>query len=249
MRWLKYTESYWSYKVATQSFSYSINHKTLNDIKILINTPSLVSVKELDGMFWRGEDFSQSYANLTQQYMGEFKLANVAFPNSKSTDELHTYVANDTRPSSTGDDHFTTYTLSPYLRHFLNDTCRLLEPTTSHFARKHPELKFVEKKSLNSYISDLHKNQTLLPFDSHFIAELYELWNDYKHRTTKGLHATPWRYISLQVIEPKLGLSEIGYRFKKLDKLTIDEFVKETNETILAYLKYTYSEVLNEHIS
>lgn len=235
--------------MTSQEFSYSTNHQALGDIKTLINTPPLINILELDGMFWRCEDFSQSYANLTQQYMVELKLANTAFPNSKNTNELHSHVANSTRPNITGDNHFTTYILSPYLRHFLNDTCRLLEPTTSHFVRKHPELKFFKTKSLNLYISDLHKNQTLFPFDSLFVAELYKLWNDYKHRTTKGLSATPWRYVNQQVVEPSLELSEIDGEFNGLNNLTIAKFVQKTNETILAYLKYTYSEVLNEHLS
>jgi hypothetical protein len=223
------------------SFNFTIDHRTLIDIKTLINTPPLVKMEELEGMFWRGEDFSQSYANLTQQYMDEFKLANEAFPKSKDVHELHGHVAGNTRPNTTGDNHFTTYSLSPLIRHFLNDICRLLEPTTPQFVRKHAGLKFSKSKSLGSYVSEVQKSGKTLSFDAQFIVELYELWNDYKHRSTKGLHATAWKYEDKTVVEPKLGLPSSGFDFKKLATPTVFEFVQQTNTVVLEYLKDTYS--------
>lgn len=229
-----------------QSFSYSIDHHDLVDIKTLINTPPLARMSELDGMFFRGEDFSQSYANLTQQYMDEFKIANEAFPSSKDVHELHSFVAHKTRPHSTGDNHFTTYTLSPYLRHYINDSCRLLEPTTPQFVRQHSQLAYLRNRSLGTYIKELKAANVVMPFDSIFIIELYETWNDYKHRSTKGLHAGAWSYQDNIVIEPKLGLPQSSFVYEKLDKLTVMEFVQTTNKTILAYLKYTFNGVTEQ---
>lgn len=229
-----------------KSVSYSVDLRPLLNLQAIINSSQLGQAGELDGMFWRMLDYSGSHANLTTQYIEELKLAHEAFPTAKNTDELHGRIsASKVRTYSTGSDHFTSYDLSPHLRHFVNDACRLLEPTTIAFVRKHTQQAYNKRKSLGTYISEAHKQGIDLPFNAQFIIELYEVWNDYKHRTTKGLHANSWSYKDGRVIEPTLLLPNAkGLTFVELSKYTVYEFVQMTDKEILSYVRYSYSERL-----
>lgn len=230
-----------------RSISYSIDFRPLLDLQATVNSPQLGQVQELDGMFWRMLDYSGSHANITTQYMEEMKLACKAFPATKSTDEPHGRISSSkVRTYSTGSNHFTSYDLSPYLRHFVNDACRLLEPTTIAYTRKHTQLRYSNRKSLGAYIREVDKLGLDVPFNTQFIIELYEVWNDYKHRTTKGLHASSWSYENGKVIEATLLLPDVeGFTFVELPKYNIYDLVHMADKEILTYMRYTYSEYLS----
>jgi len=195
-------------------------------------------MKELEGMFYRVQDFSQSYATLNEQFFLEFRVAQATFPKSNGADELHSNLANELRLHSSGANHFTTYALSPAVRHFVNDSCRLLEPLTPVLALKYPNIVPRATESLNSYIEKLIASGQPLPFDAQFVIELYEVWNDYKHRGTNGLHASPWSYDSQEVIKPKLSLPKLKVAPIKLSDIEIDELTRLVTEKILELLDF-----------
>lgn len=221
------------------SFSYSIDLQGLRDVQTKINTPPVAVLPELDGMFYRGQDFTQSHANLNEQFFAEYRAANAVLPKAKDADEVHGSIPSVIRISSSGKDHFTTFSLSPALRHFVNDSCRLLEPFTPLLASKYPEIKLRRRQNFDSYIKDLLNAGNNPSFDSNFIIELYEIWNDYKHRQTRGLQVSPWKYEEGKVIKAKLQTpSELDIHLPILKDMEIDEFVNQTTRKILDVLNF-----------
>lgn len=189
-------------------------------------------------MFHRGQDFTQSHAQLNVIFAKEFKEATVIFPKSDTAEKLHGNLVINLDVYSSGKNHFTTNDLSPALRHFINDTCRLLEPLSLVLAEKYPDVVPGRTESLNSYLKKLQDSSKTLGFDVDFIIELYEVWNDYKHRNTKGAYATPWKYENGIVVKPQLELPPLNITTVKLDSLNIDTFQNETSKKVLELLNF-----------
>jgi hypothetical protein len=203
-----------------------------------LGTPPASRHEALDGIFFRVQDFSQSYAQLTTQFVEEYSTAWSVFPTSKSVDELHSAVSSRLRPYSTGKNHFTTYDLSPLLRHYVNDSCRLLEPTTSLLKAKFPDIPSHNNESLGAFLQKVVDANTSLNFNAQLIIELYEVWNDYKHRSTKGLHATGWSYETNIIKKPELALPALNVNISELKNIEVDEFFKKLNKVFLDYLNF-----------
>lgn len=223
---------------SSRSISYSTNLQGLVDIQSKLNTPPAAQMPEFEGMFHRVQDFTLSHANLMTQFVDEYMVAHIEFPRSKDADELMNNVSKQYKKMqvhSLGKDHFTSRELSPALRHFVNDSCRLLEPTLPLLIAMYPGPRIT--RSVGSYIENLvAANNSSLPFDTQFIIELYEVWNDYKHRETTGLHATSWRYDKGKVILPQLGLPKLNKPIQKLNNLNVDQFVYDVDARILHLL-------------
>lgn len=222
------------------SVSYSVSHNGLIQIQNFINGRTVDNARKPEGMFFRVQDFSNSYAELITQYMDELKIADEVFPLAESTDELHGLISARTRPYSTSRNNFQTALLSPALRHYLNDACRLLEPYTELFLDKFVDFKFTHRNSLSASIKELREKNMLHDLDSEYIIEIYDVWNDYKHRSTTGLHAGSWKYEDSVVIKPTLILPKSTQKYEKLSRLNVYEFVEETNKAILDFLKFIY---------
>jgi hypothetical protein len=222
----------------SNTVSFSIDLQSLRDIQTKLNSGPAVFMPELDGMLHRVQDFSMSHGNLLEQFRDEFLIASIEFPKSKDTDTLMSNVSKhkEMRVYSLGSNHFTSWELAPALRHFINDSCRLLEPMTPLLAAKFQDVK--PTRSLNSYIDRLILANKSLGFDSQFITELYEVWNDYKHRETRGLQTTPWKYESGAVINAKPIFPHLKKPTPKLENLDIDQLVYRTDNKILDFLNY-----------
>ena len=224
--------------MTTTSFSYSISLQDLNDLKIKLNTPPATGLVELQGTFWRVEDFSQSHAQLNKQFHEELKVAHFEFPKAKSADDLHGALSkHDIQTSISGRDFFSTRLLAPALRHFINDSCRLLEPMVPLLAIKHPSVASRPNDSLNRYISRLVSANERFNFDHEYILDLYELWYDYKHRNTTGLHSTHWQYKNDKIIKAKLSPPRnLRTPLAKIVNVNIDDFVSATTKKILVFV-------------
>ena len=221
------------------SVSYSTNLQGLIDIQTKLNTPPAVQMPEMEGMFHRVQDFTLSHANLMTQFVNEYMVANVEFPRAKDIDELMGNVSKEYKKMqvySLGKDHFTSRELSPALRHFVNDSCRLLEPMLPLLAAKFPDVRVT--RSIGSYIEKLVAADKNLPFDAQYLIELYEVWNDYKHRETTGLHTTAWKYETGKVISPQLELPRVNKPIQKLNNLDVDQFVYGVDAKILQFLNF-----------
>ena len=223
----------------SRSISYSTNLQGLIDIQTKLNTPPAVRMPEMEGMFHRVQDFTLSHANLMTQFVNEYMVANIEFPRAKDIDELMGNVSKEYKKMqvySLGKDHFTSRELSPALRHFVNDACRLLEPMLPLLAAKFPDIDAT--RSVGSHIEKLVAAGKSLPFDAQYLIELYEVWNDYKHRETTGLHATAWKYEDGRVINPQLGLPRLNKSIQKLSNLDVDQFVYNVDAKILQFLNF-----------
>ncbi len=213
----------------------------LRSLQKKIYSPAVLTIPDLECMTSRMQDFTLSHAKLNTQFSVEHHIALTEFPASTGTTDLMSRVSthSEMRVEALGEDHFTSRELSPALRHLLNDSCRLLEPTISFLAAKFPGQRPPRSnESLNRYIIGLQQNQCSLPFDAQFILEIYEVWNDYKHRQTSSLYATSWKYESGSLVKAKLGLPVLNVSIQALGDLDIDTFANQTCEKLLEYLDF-----------
>lgn len=217
------------------SFGYTIDLTHLRNLQAYLNSPEVVSQVGLDGLFWRVEDFSQSHAQLNMLFHDELKVAHDAFPRSNTADELHSNVASRIRLNSSGVNSFNSYALSPAVRHFINDSCRLLEPFTVLLASKQPTVSLRRNESLSTYVEKLKTADVDLNFNDVYLLELYEVWNDYKHRNTRGTHTTSWKFESNQVSKPILRTPQLNRPLIELRDIEVDSFVNKTTEVILDF--------------
>jgi len=224
--------------MSLSSFSYSVDRSYLIYIQTKLNTPPATDYEELDGMFYRTQDFSESYGRLTSEFVNEYSVAWNILPRAKSIDELHGYIAEKLRPHSTGKNHFATYTLSPSLRHYLNDACRLLEPTAPLLKAKFPGIDTYDNESVGPFLYKVMKAGIQPTFNAQFIYELYEAWNDYKHRNTTGLNVTSWVYKNNIIIRPLLALPKTKIEFVELKDMPVDDFFINLNKVFRDYLDF-----------
>lgn len=224
------------------------SYKTLNEITGKLNGANKHPAIELKGIFFRREDFESS----TKQLMGQLhvehllalKFANRGYGTDdfkkeaeKSHIRLHMHSAN-----SNGVSGFDTYDLSPALRHFLNDYCRMLEPIVKLLARKHSGISAqnprrpTELISFNSYIKKLDGAGIRMPFDYAYFISLYdELWNDYKHAESSGVQAGGWLSDGEHLVsEPKLYVGGLTY-FKDMP---VEYFIAMSLDNMNALLKH-----------
>lgn len=218
------------------------DYRPLRSIETKLLTAPIITHPRLEGVFYRAQDFTRSYGQLSRVLMDEEKAAQAEFPISHTQDELHGNLAkHEIRLHSSGENHFTTYDLSPVLRHFINDSCRILEPLVVILAEKNPDHKLGNRQSLDSYITRLGEKDIKLDFDTDFIVELYEIWNDYKHRTTKGVLAGGWQYEKGEIIKPKIILPKINVSNSQLNNIEVEKFQEVVCIKVLEFLNYLTS--------
>lgn len=232
-----------------ENVSIAPSYKTLNEITSKLNGANRHPAIELKGIFFRREDFESSTKQLMGQLHTEHLLASKFVERGYGTDDfkkqaekshvrLHMHSV-----SGVGVSSFDTYDLSPLLRHFLNDYCRILEPIVKLLARKHPAVSAqnarrpAELISFNRYIKKLNDAGIRTPLDYDYFVSLYgELWNDYKHAESSGVQAGGWVSDGGQLLlEPKLYGSELTY-FKDMHLKKFIEISLDNMNTLLRYI-------------
>jgi hypothetical protein len=232
--------------MAMKSFSVVTSYRVLNEITGKLNGANKHSAGSLNGMFFRRQDFESSTQQLMRQLHAE-RIPALSFVERGFGDDdfrdrakkdgvrIHSRTKGDSGNSS-----FDTYDLSPSLRHFLNDYCRILEPLTKLLAQKHTSVsaqntrKPTEIMSFNSYIKQLDKNSIKTPLDHDYFIKLYdELWNDYKHAESSGVQASGWSSDDKTITsEPKLHSNKLVYFKDMLVKDFIEKSLKNMNDLL-----------------
>lgn len=234
--------------MAIKSFSVVTSFSTLNEITSKLNGANKHPAVDLNGMFFRTQDFESSTKQLMQQLHSErllaLRFAEKSYAGDEFTKEaqkgsvrLHTYSL-----GSDGNSSFSTYDLSPKLRHFLNDYCRILEPLVKLLAKKHVQIspqnprRHSELMSFNSYVKKLEVTGASTPLDYEYFINLYdELWNDYKHAESAGVQAGGWSSNSrLITSEPKLHSNKLTY-FKDM---LVEDFIEKSLDNMNTLLDY-----------
>ena len=142
------------------------------------------------------------------------------------------------KPSQQNSSTNTGYVVQEWSTTLVNDSCRLLEPTTSLLKAKFPDIPSHNNESLGAFLQKVVDANTSLNFNAQLIIELYEVWNDYKHRSTKGLHATGWSYETNIIKKPELALPALNVNISELKNIEVDEFFKKLNKVFLDYLNF-----------
>lgn len=231
-----------------KSISVVTSYKILNEVTSKLNGANKHPTINLKGMFIRRQDFESSTKQVMHQLSVERVLAlrladrkynSDAFRNEaeKSGVRLHSYSIN-----STGNSGFDTYDLSPTLRHFLNDYCRVLEPLVKLLAQKHTSVlahntrRPNETVSFNTYIKRLDAHGISTPLDHTYFIKMYdELWNDYKHAESSGVQAGGWVCCNEAIAsEPKLHSGTLVY-FKDM---TVKDFIDKSLDNMNTLLDY-----------
>lgn len=224
-------------------------YTTLNYITGKLNGAGKHNAGNLNGMFFRREDFESSTKQVTGHLHRERVLAlefvkkgygENDFSSAAEKASIRPYARTK---GSTGDSSFTTYDLSPALRHFINDYCRILEPLVKLLAQKHPTISAAIVRqgttynmSFNSYLKLLNGRGITTPLDYDYFINLYnELWNDYKHAESAGVQASGWSSNGNEVTsEPKLSSKKLVH-FKDM---LVKDFIDTSLNNMKALLDY-----------
>lgn len=233
--------------MAIKSISVTTNYRTLNDITNKLNGANRHKAHTLNGMFFRRQDFESSVRQLMQQLGNERMLAlkfadkgydGSDFEKAAKEDNVRTYMRTG---GSSGESSFSTYDLSPALRHFVNDYCRVLEPIVKLLAEKtgvsaKNKRKPDEMVSFNSYLKKLDREHIKTPLDHEFFIKMYdEIWNDYKHAESSGIQASGWSSDGEAIkSEPKLLGNKLDY-FKNMG---VKDFVDKSLDNMNGLLDY-----------
>lgn len=233
-----------------KSFSVVTSYQVLNEITSKLNGARKHPAGSLNGMFFRRQDFESSTKQVMQRLHSERILALRYANRGYASDDFTNAAHNDgVRPytrtgGSDGNSSFSTYDLSPALRHFLNDYCRILEPLVKLLAQKHsdvPARYYIKKKSgklasFNEYIKRLDDKRIKTPLNHEYFIRLYdELWNDYKHAESAGVQATGWSSNgSVVTSEPRLSSVNLVY-FKDMH---VKDFVEKSLDNMNELLDY-----------
>ncbi len=231
-----------------KTISVSTSYKVLNEVTSKLNGANKHPTLTLKGMFIRRQDFESSTKQVMQELSKErllaLKLLQRTYDNDTFRNEaekcgvrLHSHSM-----SNTGNRGFDTYDLSPAVRHFLNDYCRVLEPLVKLLAQKHPSVsaqntrKPTETVSFNAYLKRLDTHGISTPLDHTYFIKMYdELWNDYKHAESSGVQAGAWVCDSETILsEPKLYGGTLVY-FKGM---TVKDFVDKSLNNMNLLLNY-----------
>jgi hypothetical protein len=234
--------------MTTKAFSVVTNYSALNAATGKLNGANGHGAGSLNGIFTRRQDFESSTKQLMQQLGSERMLALRFADKGYGGDDFKSKAQeSDVRlhmnsASSTGDSSFDTYDLSPALRHFVNDYCRILEPLLKLLAQKHTDIpaqnprRPTELIPFNSYIKKLDNTRTRTPLDHNYFIKLYdELWNDYKHAESSGVQTSGWSSDGKTITsEPKLYSSKLVY-FKDM---LVKDFIEKSLKNMSALLDY-----------
>jgi hypothetical protein len=231
-----------------KSFSVVTNYRTLNEIVSKLNGANKHPAVNLKGMFFRTQDLESSTKQVMRQLSSErmlaLKFAEKGYGDNdlkgearRSNVRLHMHTTN-----STGNSGFDTYDLSPTVRHFLNDYCRILEPLLKLLAPKYASISAqnprrpTELISFNSYIKRLDAAGIRTPLDHDYFINVYdELWNDYKHAESSGVQASGWSSDGKTITsEPKLyGINLVYFKDK-----TVGDFIEESLKNMNTLLDF-----------
>lgn len=218
--------------MAHSAISYAQDHTALNSLHTLLRSPENSTKKELQGMFFRLEDFSHSFSSFYAVFQPEYFTAHTELPEAKIAQELFNATHEKLNLVMATENEFSTRELSTVLRHFINDACRVLEPLAPLLPAKISDLKESKQPTFGQYLKML-ESKPPEQFNHGYLRELFEVWNDYKHRNTDGTHPTPWKYMNNSVIKPKLVLPGTNLEFKQLKNIDVDDFVQKTTTNMV----------------
>lgn len=218
------------------SNGYSIDLHAINDVVSALNGVELHKLGMIpEGFFFRLRDFETSYKRLVRVYYQEFSVALRLLNKGYSAQKLNDSLKSEgVSIDSNTDSGFQSYELGSLLRHFLNDTCRILEPLTQSLASRFPTVSAVSSRgnvdSFNAYISKLERAGVTSGLnDEYFLALYHELWNDYKHASSSGIQATSWSFQDGNITKSMLS----GSRLKYFKGMAIDDFMNQTLQELM----------------
>lgn len=219
------------------------NYGFLVEITNKLNGANQHPAGSLDGMFFRRQDFEFSAIELMQKLSAEYIVATTFAKDGYNKDDfLQALKKSKIRSHMHTNSSFDTYDLSPALRHFLNDYCRILEPLVKLVQLKHPSVSAQNTRRdgemipFNSYIKSLDRARITTTFDHTFFIKIYdELWNDYKHAESSGVQASGWSTNGEAITsEPKLYCNKLVY-FKDMP---VKDFIDKSLDNMNALLNY-----------
>lgn len=221
---------------------YSLDLKPLVGLVSRLNGAGGHGVVRIKGMFFRVQDFETSSSRLLRQLYKEgfaaVKYLGVEDDAMKLSEKMK---ADGIRLHMHTNMGFDTYDLSPMLRHFINDTCRILEPMVNILSLKYPNISPMAGNgkivSFNQYLKRLEAASISTGLNNAYFYALYdELWNDYKHAESMGIHAGAWHITEEGVIkDPRLS----GERLNYLQGFSVEEFINESLKNLNQVLDVT----------
>lgn len=190
----------------------------------------------LNGMFWRSYDFELSTKAVKYQLHHAQILAEQYKEKGYDTDDFKNHAENGSLTlHSRSKNSFSTVSLGVALRHFVNDTCRVLEPSAQLLELKTQVQKENPKNSLNTYIKQLDRKKVAYGFDGSFFIALYEeIWNDYKHRESSGISAGGFSVQEDNIVHPTISGNDLA----KFKNKGVEEFVDETLMNVQKFVEF-----------
>lgn len=243
----------------TEIITYSYDLEMLNRATDKLNGANQHPAHKRTGMFSRREDFESSTIKLASQLSSEFQIACdfalEGFDNDRFRKVMH---RNNMRLSGVGNairvngsfeagSSFSTRDLSPAVRHFVNDYCRVIELLTKILVEKIwpgdvPTDIFIGTqrriKSFNQVLEEIERRNIAISIDSNFFKKLYDdLWNDYKHdRETAGITVSGWHTNNTKLVSKPYLCVASSKRFNGMPVVDfMDLLIKKLNE-LLDYL-------------
>lgn len=231
-----------------EGYSIVMSFEVLNHITNKLNGAGQHKAGALSGMFFRRQDSESS----TKQVMGHlynerFLALNFAEMGYSSQEFNSEAEKMNIRPymrtgDSTGNSGYSTYDLSPSVRHFINDYCRILEPLVKLLEQKHPTVSAAnsyvsgQRVSFNSYLKRLRRSNVATPLDYDFFVSMYdELWNDYKHAESAGVQAGGWSSDGSGTISDPALYSPVLNYFKAM---SVEDFISKSLDNMDELLVY-----------
>lgn len=213
------------------------DRRTLNDIMSSLRGANNSRFINIKGMFWRSHDFEGSASQLgreltvTEDLTDRYKYKGYA-----SQDFLEEAKSKGIIFNTHSERGFKTISLDVALRHFINDTCRILEPSTRLLEAKTGLPKSRSTLSLNGYIKELDASSISYGFDGAFFIAFYEeLWNDYKHAESNGITVGGY---SLNDNDEIIYPDVCGDRLVYFKGKTVDDFFDETLKHVKQFVDF-----------
>lgn len=246
----------------TETITYGYNREDLNKATGRLRGAHQHPAYKRTGMSSRRDDFESSTISLIKQLSLENNLAldfaskgfdTEAFMSEAAKHGIeHLTTGNAIRVDNefkTGSS-FSTRDLSPKLRHFINDYCRILELLTELVTRKIwqdgniPASVYLRggntMKSLNNILHIAKKDCGLdiSAISGDFFLDFYnDLWNDYKHdRRTADVSTSNWSTDNNSLASRPTIVVASSERFENMELIAfIDESITNLN-TLLDYI-------------